>query len=48
MYRTEKNKLLRTGFEPGLCYLRSLATQLHANYLCSPLSRIAFLFYHLI
>ena len=44
----KKNKLLRTGFEPGLRYPRSLATQLHANYFCSPLSRIAFLFYYLI
>ena len=46
--QNRKNKLLRTGFEPGLRYPCSLATQLHVNYFCSPLSPIAFLFYYLI
>ena len=44
MYRIEKNKLFRTEFEPVLRYPRSLVTQLHANYFCSLLSPIAFLF----
>ena len=48
IYRIQKSKLLRTGFEPDLCYPRCLATQLHASYSCPLLSRITFLFYYLI
>ena len=45
LYRAEKNKPLHTGFEPGSRYPRPLATQLHAKYSCSSLSRMTFLFY---
>ena len=38
VHRTEENKQLRTGFEPGSRYSRSLAIQLHAKYSCSSLS----------
>ena len=48
MYRTEKKKSVRTGFEPESHHTCSLAIQLYANYSHSILSRTSLLFHYLI